>query len=145
MPVAALIRLVVGLLAPEFDRLRLTQAVRRAAIAGCLLLLAGLALLTAIGLAGAALWTFTSPQFGPAGASLILAGVFVLLALLLLLGASLARRPRQQPATPPPPANANPADALLALAGSLFGNNKTAFLVATVIAGLLAARQQNRD
>ena len=109
------------------------------------MLLAGLALLTAVGLASAALWAFTAPHFGPAGASLILAGAFVLLALLLMLGASLARRPRQKPATAPPPANANPADALLAVAGSLFGNNKMAFMVAAVIAGLIAARMQKRD
>lgn len=144
MPVAALIRLLLGLLAPVLDRRRITATIRRGAVAAALVLLAALALLAAIGLTGAALWAIAAPALGPAGASLMLAGVFVTLALFLLLGAWLAmnaKRKRQAPT----PAGTDPVEAMLAAVQTLFAGNMAALPLAALVAGVLAERRRTRE
>ncbi len=155
MPVAVLIRLALSLLAPAQDGRRIAAAAGRAAIAGVFLVLASLALLAAIGLAAAALWASVAPSFGPAQASLVVAGAFVLLSLLLLLGAWLAMKAKRQPAPAPASAGAAPtvaaptglpaADALLATLWSLFAKNKGTALLAALIAGVVAENMRKRD
>jgi len=149
MPIAAIIRLLMRLMIPAFDGRRVAAAAARAAAAAVFLLLACLALLAAVGLAGAALWTYFATFLSSSGASLALAGVFVVLALLLLLGAWLTmnRRPK---ANPRPLAGVNPGGgepiaALLAGASTLFNQHKSALLLAALVAGLVAERMQKRD
>lgn len=149
MPIAAIIRLLMRLMIPAFDGRRVAAAAARAAAAAVFMLLACLALLAAIGLAGAALWTYLATFLSSAAASLALAGVFVALALLLLLGAwiTMNRRPK---AVPRPLAGVNPGGgepiaALLAGASILFNQHKSALLLAALVAGLVAERMQKRD
>ncbi len=150
MPIAAIIRLLMGLLTPAFDGKRIAAAAGRAAAAGVCLLLACLALFVAIGLAGAALWAYAAAALGSAGASLVVAGAFLALALLLLLGAWLTMKPKQKPvvrlqASGAGPAGADPAAAMLAALGNVFKQNKAALLLAALVAGLFAERMQKRD
>ncbi len=145
MPIAAIIRLLLGLLTPRFDGRRIAAAAGRAAVAGVCVLLACLALLVAIGLAGAALWIFAAASLGSALASLVVAGAFVALALFLLLGAWLAMNAKRKPGAAPQPASSDPAAAMLAAASNLFSQNKAALLLAALVAGLVAERMQKRD
>lgn len=141
-PVTALLGLLPRLLTPVLDRRRIATAVKRGAIAAMCVTLAGLALFAAIAMAAAALWVVAAREFGAAGASLLLAGVFMALALLLLLCAWLVTR--NKPARPPL-VEADPAGALLAAAQNFFAGNKTALLVAAAIAGALVSRGRTRD
>ena len=134
MSIASLIRLLA-------DPREIAAVAERKAIGAGFLLLAGLALITALGFAAASLWVVIAPDLGPAGASLVLAGAFVALALMLLLVGWLTQR---QKAPPPPPAVATPADPIMALVGSLFGNNQAAMLAGTLVAGFLAERARKR-
>jgi hypothetical protein len=131
--IAALIRLLA-------DPQEIAAVAERKAIGAGFLLLAGLALITALGFAAAALWVVIVPDLGPAGASLVLAGAFVVLALVLLLIGWLTQR--QKPPVPAPVAV--PADPIVTLVGSLFGNNQVAMLAGTLIAGFLAERAKRR-
>ena len=150
MPIAAILRLLIGLLTPRFDGKQNAAAAGRAAAAGVFVLLACLALFVAIGLAGAALWAYAAVSLGSAGASLVVAGAFAALALLLLLGAWLTMRAKQKPATRPlaggvGPAGTDPAAAMLGALNNVFSQNKPALLLAALVAGLFAERMQKRD
>ena len=141
MPIAALLRLLVGLLAPAFDMRRITDTAGRMAMAGVLMALAILALVAAIGWMAAALWVYAAPWLGSAGASLAVAGAFVTLSLFLLLGAWLAMNVRKSKPAPPPQS----ADALLGMMGTLFSQHKAATLVAALLAGMAAESLRRRD
>lgn len=134
MTISSLIRLLAN---PQ----EIAAVAERKATGAVLLLLACLAFITAIGLATASLWLVIAPDLGPAGAFLVLAGGFVALALVLLLIGWLTQR---QKAPPPPVAAPAPADPILALVASLFGNNQAAMLAGTLVAGFLAERAKRR-
>jgi hypothetical protein len=131
--IASLLRLLA-------DPKEIAAVAERKAIGAGFLLLAGLALITALGFAAGALWVAIAPRLGPAGASLVLAGAFVALALVLLLIGWLTQRQK----APPPAPVAAPADPIMALVGSLFGNNQAAMLAGTLVAGFLAERAKRR-
>lgn len=134
MTISSLIRLLAN---PQ----EIAAVAERKATGAAFLLLAGLAFITAIGLASASLWLVIAPDLGPAGAFLVLAGGFVMLALVLLLIGWLTQR---QKAPPPPVAASAPDDPILALVASLFGNNQAAMLAGTLVAGFLAERAKRR-
>jgi hypothetical protein len=132
--IASLIRLLA-------DPQEIAAVAERKATGAGFLLLAGLAFITALGFAGASLWVVIAPKLGPAGASLVLAGGFVVLGLVLLLIGWLTQR---QKAPPPAPAIATPADPIMTLVANLFGNNQAAMLAGTLVAGFLAERAKRR-
>ena len=118
-------------------RLALAQragaAVERCAVAVACGLLAAIFVFTALGCAAAALWLFALPHVGPVYAPLIVAGAFLLLALVVLAVArSRLRRKR------PPPLDMAAVSALLAEADPLVKQNLTSLLLAALVAGLVA-------
>jgi len=108
---------------------------RRLATAALCVVVAGLLALAAVGCAAAALWVWAIPQFGPAGAPLAVAVALAAGCLAALALTRRAARPRQPPAAPPPPI-----ELPLAEMARLFNTHKTPFLIAALIAGLLAGR-----
>jgi hypothetical protein len=134
VPIASLIRLLAN---PQ----EIAAVAERKATGAVFLVLAGLAFITALGFAAASLWAVIAPDLGPAGASLVLAGAFVVLALILLL---IGRLTQRRKAAPPAPAAAPPADPIMAVIANLFGNSQAAMLAGTLVAGYLAERARKR-
>ncbi len=118
-------------------------SIKASACAGAILLLAGLALLAAAGMACAALWTFESAALGSAGASLVVSGVLLGVALILVLIAWWVRR---HGLTKAPPAIApEQIEAILAAVGGQVGEHKAAALVAAFVAGAVAEQRIRRN
>jgi Na+-driven multidrug efflux pump len=101
----------------------------------CAIVAVGLAA-SAIGCALAALWIWEVPRLGPAGAPLAVAAALLAgcLAVLALMRYTARRRPPSPPAIPP--------ELLLADARQLFKHHKAAILLAVLIAGLIAGRNE---
>ena len=136
------VAIVLNLLGRLLPGARAVTAIKASALAGGILLLAGLALLAAAGMGCAALWAAVAPSFGPAGASLAVAGVLVLLALVLL---SVAWRVLRR-GTPPAPSGIPPEqiNAVLKALGDLVGEHKAGALVAALLAGAAAEQAARR-
>jgi len=119
-------------------RLALAQragaAAGRYATAAACGLLAAVVVFAALGCAAAALWLFALPYVGPVWAPLIVAGAFLLLALVLLAVARAALR-RKSAA---PPLDMAALSALLAEAEPLVKQNLMSLLLAALIAGAVA-------
>jgi hypothetical protein len=148
VPLYSLIGRSFGLLARLYDGRRLAAAVARAALTGGFVLLALFVMLAAFGFACAAMWEFAAPSVGAAGASLLVAGVLMALALILLLCAWLAQRGKRPaaPAQPTIPRPAMGAEAEMIAAGieAMFKHNKVGALLTALIAGVLAEHTRNK-
>jgi uncharacterized protein (DUF697 family) len=96
-------------------------------------MLGGFAAIAAVGFSLSALWIAVLPRVGPAGASLILAGVLAVLGFFLLAMACIIfRRDRQKTRS-----DADVESSLLAVA-ELFKEHKGAMVLAALVAGLSA-------
>ena len=93
---------MLGLLAGALDGSHAVTSIKASALAAAILFLAGLALLAGVGMACAALWTFEYAHLGPTGASVVVSGVLLGVALILVLIAWWVQR--DVPAKAPPPA-----------------------------------------
>ena len=142
MSADSIVAIGLNLLGRLLPGARAVTAIKASALAGGVLLLAGLALLAATGMGCAALWAAIAPTVGPAGASLAVAAVLVLLALVLLLVAWRVHRR----GTPPAPSAIPPEqiDAVLKVLGDLVGEHKAGALVAALLAGAAAEQAARR-
>ncbi len=111
-------------------------------LAGGILLVAGLAILAAVGFGCAALWTVEDTIHGPVRASLLVSSALLVVALILVAIAWLVHRRGTKPVastiTP------EQIDAIQKLVGELVGEHKTGALVAAVLAGAAAEQATRR-
>ena len=115
----------------------------RARIAGACLCAGAAVVLTpaALGCAAAALWMFTLPYVGPVGAPLVVAAALSITILGLAAAARIIlRHGRRRPGAAPAP---QLPELLLSEAAHLFNENKSAALLAAVVAGM-AVSSDNR-
>lgn len=121
---------------------RAVAAIKSSALAGGILLLAGFSLMAAIGMGCAALWAVTVASLGPAGASLVVAGALVSIALVLALVAwRVHRRGTKAAQTAVPPEQV---DAIVKALSDLVGEHKAGALVAALLAGAAAEQAARR-
>jgi hypothetical protein len=94
----------------------------------------GVLMIASVGCAAASLWIFCMPRLGPVGAPLVVAGILLAmsLALLLMLPWLSMRRSGIRPPSSTAPAS------VLADAMCLLKDDKTAALIAALVAGLAA-------
>lgn len=117
----------------------------RALVSGfCMATGAGLGIAALVS-AAIALWLYTEPLFGAAGAWLIVAGLLVVLALIaaFAIPAIIERRKPAPTATTAPPIS-DIAALLGDDAAKLFNNNKTMMLLAAFIGGMMAANERKK-
>jgi hypothetical protein len=140
--VGSLIRIGLGLLAPLLGGTQIVAAIAASLRSAALLLLAGLAVMAAIGMACAALWQTVAPVWGPSAASLTVSGALLGLALgFWLVEAYWGRRAR---AVPEPPV-ADPIEPLTAALAELVGEKKAGALLTALLAGAAAGRAARRN
>jgi hypothetical protein len=118
----------------------IAAAAYRAAVAGLCLILAGLALFAAVVCAGVGVWLFAASQIGQVGASAVVAGTLLVVALALMVTAR--HMVRRKPA--PPPAEAATESLLLQEAARLLKTHREAMLLAALLAGVVAETAQRR-
>ncbi len=119
---------------------RLGKALQRAITTMVCAILAGILLLAAFGCAVAALWIFLRPQIGPVFTPLAVAGLFLLLAVALLLvsrAVSDGTSARASAAAAGDPLAELATDAL-----RLLREHKGAALLSAVLAGLILGRRR---
>lgn len=130
-----LLRLALTLLATPPQRRSSTDTI----VALAATAVVGLAVVAAVACAAAATWIGLHPLVGPIGAPLIVAGAFVVVALVGLTTARHALRPPSTSAAPPAAASN---EALLVEASRLVAAHKAPVLLAAVLAGVVAGSRE---
>jgi hypothetical protein len=117
----------------------MVAAVHRATVAVVCVILGSLALFAALVCIGVGVWLFTASQIGQVGASAVVAGTLLLVALALMVTARQMVRRKA-----PPPTEAATDSALLQEAARLLKTHKEAMLLAALVAGVVAETFQRR-
>jgi hypothetical protein len=102
-------------------------------------------LMAGIGCATAALWIYLIPRVGEAGAALSVAAVFLVSSGILLLVARNMFTPDAEDAAPGVAGLADMGEELFEELRAGFGNNKSAVVMAALVAGLLAGRASKKQ
>ena len=134
-----LVKLAAWLLSKVGGAGEVRAATIRMTIAALCAGLAALLMLVSLGCMATALWIFTLPSLGPAGAPLVVAATLSALALMSAAAVWLIMRRRRRGAVA---ATASPL--LLSDATRLFNEHKVAILLAAVVAGMAAAKGGHR-
>jgi len=134
----SLIRLAIMALTESNAADRIAASSRRWAGASLCALVALVLVVTSVGCTSAALWIWGIPRFGPVGAPLAVAGILLVLSIAAFALMRRTLRPRRMA---PSPHNAA-STALLADAMRLCKSNKSAALIAALVAGLAAGRSE---
>jgi hypothetical protein len=118
---------------------RLGKAIQRAVASMLCAILAGILLLAAFGCAIAALWLSLRPQIGPVLTPLAVGGLFLLLAIaLLLISRAVARGAPKAPAV----STGDPLAELATDAVRLLREHQGAALLSAMLAGLILGRKR---
>jgi hypothetical protein len=115
----------------------IVHAASRFAKATLYAIIAAILVTASIACAATALWIWEVPRLGPAAAPLVVAGVLLALGL-----AVLALMQRILRSRPTPSASDASTEMLLAEAVRLFKDHKSAVLMAALVAGLVAGRDE---
>ena len=118
---------------------QITASARSLAIQACAVVIASIFVFGSIGCAIAALWIFTVPKLGEAGAALVSAGFLLLMGVLVILISQwIVRKERQKTVIPQLPFMP------FAEANKLYAKNKGAALMVALVAGMLVAEKRNQ-